>query len=74
MLYEMVFAKSEIASPFLIHTVHPRRVIPTDQCLSSLQLETPTVVVVECSDDAQDLLQLFSVGLLVSDISATVVH
>ena len=60
MLYQVVFAKSEITSPFHIHTIHPRSVIPSDQCLSSLELETPTVVVIEYSHDAQDLLQLFS--------------
>ena len=59
MLYELVFAKNEITCPFLIHTIHPCGVIPTDQCLSSLQLVTPTVVV-EYSDDAPDLLELFS--------------
>ena len=55
MLYELVFAKSEITCPFLIYTIHPRCVIPTDQCL---QLVTPTVVIVEYSDDAPDLLEL----------------
>ena len=50
---------SDIASRFHIHGIHPRRLIPTDVPLSTLQLETPTVVVVEYSDDAPDLFELF---------------
>ena len=50
---------SNIASSFHIHGIHPRRAIPVDVPLSTLQLETPTVVV-EYSDDAPDLLEMFS--------------
>lgn len=60
MLYESVFAKSDVASRFHIHGIHPRRLIPVDVPLSTIQLETPTVVVVEYSDDAPDLLEMFS--------------
>ena len=60
MLYESAFAKSGVASRFHIHGIHPRRLIPVDVPLSTLQLETPAVVVVEYSDDAPDLLEMFS--------------
>ena len=56
MLYESAFAKSD-ASRFHIHGIHPHRLIPMDVPLSTLQLETPTV---EYSDDAPDLLEMFS--------------
>ena len=49
---------SDIASSFHIHGIHPRRAIPVDVPLSTLQLETPTVV--EYSDDAPDLFEMFS--------------
>ncbi len=59
-LYETAFAMNDISSHFHIHGVHPRRHIPADVPLSTLQLETPTAVVVECSDDAPDLLEMLS--------------
>ena len=59
-LYESAFAMSDIASNFHIHGIHPRRAIPVDVPLSTLQLETPTVVVVEYSDDSPDLFEMFS--------------
>ena len=57
MLYESVFAVSDIASNLYIHGIHPRRLIPVDIPLSTLQLATPTVVV-EYSDYAPDLLEM----------------
>ena len=51
---------SDIASSFHIHCIHPRRAIPVDVPLSTLQLETPTVIIVEYSDDAPDLFEMFS--------------
>lgn len=59
-LYETAFAMSDIAPHFHIHGVHPRRLIPVDVPLSTLHLETPAVVIVECSDDAPDLLEMLS--------------
>ena len=51
---------SDIASRFHIHGIHPRRLIPVHVPISTLQLETPTVVIAEYSDDAPDLLEIFS--------------
>ena len=51
---------SDIASNFHIHGIHLRRFIPVDVPLSTLQLTTPTVVVFKNSDDAPDLLEMFS--------------
>ena len=59
-LYEMVFAQSSITTPFWIYKLHPRKLIPTNTELSKCNLITPIVVVAELSEDAPDILDVFS--------------
>ena len=60
-LYKLVFANSQIVSPYYIYTVAPRSLISPNRAATTSQLQlNESVLVIEERDDVPDLLELFN--------------